>query len=136
MNDLDYRRMIKDFEINARHIEYLKKMKKKREVRSKRYDETIQHMKEIKEQYFQKQRQIFRQKLQKRQKTLLITLQEDSKGNSKEQEKTLINFNEREALTRRNIIKHFRQQEKNRLQFEKNMLDKSKIIIYNFQWKT
>ena len=46
--------MIRDFEINARHEEHLKKIKKKRAAESKKYQETIQHMKELREETYQR----------------------------------------------------------------------------------
>ena len=49
--------MIRDFEINARHEDHLKKIRKKRAAESKKYQETIQHMKELREEKYQKKTQ-------------------------------------------------------------------------------
>ena len=46
--------MIRDFETNARHEEHLKKIKKKRAAESKKYEETIKHMKELREETYQR----------------------------------------------------------------------------------
>ena len=56
MNDIDFKRMIRDFDTSARHEEQLKKIKKKRAAESKKYQETIKHMKELKEETYQKKK--------------------------------------------------------------------------------
>ena len=59
--------MIKDFETNARHEEHLKKIKK-RAAESKKYEETIKHMKELKEETYQRKNEELKQKLKKKYK--------------------------------------------------------------------
>ena len=46
--------MIKDFETSARHEEQLKKIKKKHLAESKKYQETIKHMKELREETYER----------------------------------------------------------------------------------
>jgi len=49
LNDYDYNKMMKDFESSAKHQDYLKKIKRKWANVGKKYNETIQRMKELKE---------------------------------------------------------------------------------------
>ena len=58
--------MIKDFETNARHEDHLKKIRKKRAAESKKYQETIQHMKELREETYQKKNAELKQKLKEK----------------------------------------------------------------------
>ena len=58
--------MIKDFETIARHDDYLKKIRKKRAAQSKKYMETIQHIKEFKEETYQRKNKDLQKKLQKK----------------------------------------------------------------------
>ena len=46
--------MIRDFETFTRHEDQLKKIKKKHLIESKKYQETIKHMKELKEETYQR----------------------------------------------------------------------------------
>ena len=46
LNDYDYNKMMKDFESSAKHQDYLKKIKRKWANVGKKYNETIQRMKE------------------------------------------------------------------------------------------
>ena len=46
--------MIRDFETSARHEEQLKKIKKKHLAESKKYQETIKHMKELREETYER----------------------------------------------------------------------------------
>ena len=65
--------MIRDFETNARHEEHLKKIKKKRAAEMKKYEETIQHMKELREETYQRKNNELKKKL-KNKEQLLITM--------------------------------------------------------------
>ena len=70
INDFDYKRMINDFETNARHQEYLKKIKKKIKAKSRKYDEAIQRMKEIREETYKRRNSELKKKNSKKRRNL------------------------------------------------------------------
>ena len=119
--------MIKDFETNARHEDHLKKIKKKRAAEMKKYYETIQHMKEFREETYQKKNKELKNKLNKKEQLLITALENKQKEQMKEKEKAIAEMIEKENQARKNVEKFMEQQEKNRLQFERDIHDKSKI---------
>lgn len=125
MNDFDFKRMIREYEIKARHFKYLKKIKKKRDAHNKKYNETIQHIKELREENYQKERQKLRQKKQK----LLITSLDNIKIKSLEKGRSFLDLSNRDNQIRKNILKHIDQQEKERLLYESELKDKCKIYF-------
>ena len=127
MNDFDYKRMIKDFETNARHEDHLKKIKKKRAAEMKKYNETIQHMKELREETYQRKNKELKNKLNKKEQLLITALENKAKEQMKEKERAIAEMIEKENQARKNVEKFMEQQEKNRLQFERDIHDKSKI---------
>ena len=106
--------MIRDFETNARHEEHLKKIRKKRAAESKKYEETIKHMKELREETYQRKNAELKQKLRKKEQVLITSLENKQKDKMKEKQK------------KKNVEKFMEEQEKLRLQFEKDIHDKSK----------
>ena len=130
--------MIKDFETNARHEDHLKKIKKKRAAESKKYQETIQHMKELREETYKKKNADLKQKLKKKEQILITSLENKQKDKMKEKqraitemiekEKAIAEMIEKENQAKKNIEKFMVEQEKIRLQFEKEIHDKSKLI--------
>ena len=119
--------MIRDFEINARHEEHLKKIKKKRAAESKKYQETIQHMKELREETYQRKNAELKKKLKKKEQVLITSLENKQKDKMKEKQRAIAEMIEKENQAKKNIEKFMEEQEKNRLQFEKEIHDKSKI---------
>ena len=120
-----------DFEANARHQEYLKKIRRKWAAEGKKYDETIQRMKELREETYQKKSKALQQKLKKKEQ-LLITLQNESnKEKMKEKQKNLEILMKREKTARENVEKFLKEQEEERLKFEEEINQKSKILYNN-----
>ena len=119
--------MIKDFETNARHEDHLKKIKKKRAAEMKKYNEAIQHMKELREETYQRKNKELKNKLNKKEQLLITALENKAKEQMKEKEKAIAEMIEKENQARKNVEKFMEQQEKNRLQFERDIHDKSKI---------
>ena len=119
--------MIKDFETNARHEDHLKKIKKKRAAEMKKYNETIQHMKELSEETYQRKNKELKNKLNKKEQLLITALENKQKEQMKEKERAIAEMIEKENQARKNVEKFMEQQEKNRLQFERDIHDKSKI---------
>jgi hypothetical protein len=123
--------MMDDFEANARHQEYLKKIRRKWAAEGKKYDETIQRMKELREETYQKKSKALQQKLKKKEQ-LLITLQNESnKEKMIEKQKNLEILMKREKTARENVEKFLKEQEEERLKFEEEINQKSKIL-FNF----
>jgi hypothetical protein len=120
--------MIRDFETNARQEEHLKKIRKKRAAESKKYQETIQHMKELKEETYQKKNAELKQKLRKKEQVLITSLENKQKDKMKEKERAIAEMIEKENKAKKNIEHFMEEQEKIRLQFEKEIHDKSKFI--------
>ena len=120
-----------DFEANARHQEYLKKIRRKWAAEGKKYDETIQRMKELREETYQKKSKALQQKLKKKEQ-LLITLQNESnKEKTIEKQKNLEILMKREKTARENVEKFLKEQEEERLKFEEEINQKSKILYNN-----
>jgi len=125
--------MMDDFEANARHQEYLKKIRRKWAAEGKKYDETIQRMKELREETYQKKSKALQQKLKKKEQ-LLITLQNESnKEKMIEKQKNLEILMKREKTARENVEKFLKEQEEERLKFEEEINQKSKIL-YNIYY--
>ena len=129
MNDVDFKRMIKDFDTSARHEEQLKKIKKKRAAESKKYEETIKHMKELKEELYQRKNEELKQKLKKKNMILITSLENKEKDKMEEKRRIITELIEKENKAKKNIKKYMLEQEKIRLQFEKDINDKSKFYI-------
>ena len=126
INDFDYKRMINDFETSARHQEQLKKIKKKIKAKSKKYEEAIQRMKEIREETYKKRNNELKQKIQKKEEILITTLQNKEKNKMREKEKAIANMIERENQAKKNVEQYLEEQEKNRLEFQKVIQERSK----------
>ena len=58
-----------DFEMSARHDNYLRKIKKKWEDEGKRYNDTIIRMKEFREENYKKKKCRINEKIKKKRKT-------------------------------------------------------------------
>ena len=93
--------MIRDFETSARHEEQLKKIKKKHLAESKKYQETIKHMKELREETYERKNEELKKKLKRK-----------------------------ENKAKKNIELFLIEQEKARLQFEQDINKKSKKYIF------
>ena len=119
--------MIKDFETIARHEDYLKKFRKKRAAQSKKYMETIQHIKEFKEETYQRKNKDLQKKLQKKEQILITSLQKKQKDKMKEKERAIAELIIKENQAKKNVEKYMEEQEEMRLQFEKDIYDKSKL---------
>lgn len=123
--------MMKDFESSAKHQEALKKIKRRWANEGKKYNETIQRMKELREETYQKKSKALKDKLKKKEQ-LLITLQNESnKEKMIEKQKNLELMMKREKTARENVEKFLKEQEEERLKFEDEINQKSKIL-FNF----
>ena len=71
--------MLKDLESSSRHEDHLKKIKKKWMDESKKYKETIEHMKEYQEETYQKKNKELVKRLKKKEQILLTALKNNQK---------------------------------------------------------
>ena len=124
--------MIRDFETSARHEEQLKKIKKKHLAESKKYQETIKHMKELKEETYHRKNEELKKKLKKKEMVLITQLENKHKDKMEEKRRIITEMIEKENKARKNIELFMLEQEKVRLQFEKDINQKSKTYyLYN-----
>jgi hypothetical protein len=123
--------MIRDFETSARHEEQLKKIKKKHLAESKKYQETIKHMKELKEETYQRKNAELKKKLNRKEMVLITQLENKQKDKMEEKRRIITEMIEKEKKAKENIGKFMLEQEKIRMQFEKDINQKSKKNFYN-----
>ena len=135
INTFDYNKMMKDFETSQRHHEYLKKIEKKWKSVSKKYEETIEHMKEHREETYKKKNDDLKKKLKKKEQILITSLQNKQKDKMRDKERAIAELMEKERAARENVERFLIEQEKERLQFEKETQEKSNLyksnIIFN-----
>lgn len=131
INSFDYTKMIKDFETSTRHEEHLKKIRKKWASVSKKYQETIDHMKELREETYKHKNAELIKKLKKKEQTLITSLENKQKDKMKDKEKAIALLMEKEKTAKENVEKFKEEQEKIRLQLERDTHQKSKKNIFN-----
>ena len=119
INDYDYKKMIKDFEMLVRFENNNKKLKKKWKEENKKYQTSIEHMKEFREQsYLQKNSELLN-KLNKKESILLTSLENIRNDKLKEKEKMISQIMEKEKMAKENVEKFMEEQERLRLDFQK-----------------
>ena len=126
--------MIRDFETSTRHEDILKKIKKKHTAESKKYQETIQHMKELKEETYQKKNAELKQKLKKKEMVLITSLETKQKDKMEEKRRIITEMIEKENRAKKNIQAYMKEQERIRLQFEDNINKKSNKYFFNIYY--
>ena len=123
--------MIRDFETLTRHEDILKRIKKKHMAESKKYQETIQHMKELKEEAYQKKNNDLKQKLKKKEMVLITSLETKQKDKMEEKRRIITEMIEKENRAKKNIRTYMKEQERIRLQFEDDINKKSNKYLFN-----
>ena len=88
-------------------------------------------MKELKEETFQKKNDELKQKLKRKDMILITSLENKEKDKMEEKRRIITEMIEKENKAKKNIEKFMVEQEKIRLQFEKDISDKSKLIFIN-----
>ena len=126
MNDYDYNKMMSDFEFSTRHQAQLQKIKKKWQNAGKKYDETIQRMKEMREENYKKQNAALIKKLKKKDQVLLTALESTNKEKMSDRRKNVIALMEREKSAREKVERFLIEDEKNRKRFAEQINEKSK----------
>ena len=126
MNEYDYNKMMSDFEFSTRHQAQLQKIKKKWQNIGKKYDETIQRMKEMREENYKKQNAALIKKLKKKDQVLLTALESTNKEKISDRRKNVIALMEREKSAREKVERFLIEDEKNRKRFAEQINEKSK----------
>ena len=130
--------MLKDLESSSRHEDHLKKIKKKWMDESKKYKETIEHMKEYQEETYQKKNKELVKRLKKKEQILLTALKNNQKSRMKERQKMFEALMQKEKQSRQNVQDFLIKQEKERQKLQIDNNGKSNyiyilyIIIYDF----
>jgi glutamine synthetase adenylyltransferase len=130
--------MLKDLESSSRHEDHLKKIKKKWMDESKKYKETIEHMKEYQEETYQKKNKELVKRLKKKEQILLTALKNNQKSRMKERQKMFEALMQKEKQSRQNVQNFLIKQEKERQKLQIDNNGKSNyiyilyIIIYDF----
>jgi glutamine synthetase adenylyltransferase len=124
--------MLKDLESSSRHEDHLKKIKKKWMDESKKYKETIEHMKEYQEETYQKKNKELVKRLKKKEQILLTALKNNQKSRMKERQKMFEALMQKEKQSRQNVQNFLIKQEKERqkLQIDNNGKSNYIYILY------
>ena len=130
INNYDFNTMIKDLEASTRHENHLKVIKKQFQDESKKYKETVEHMKEFQEETYQKKNKELVKKLNKKDKILLSALKNNQKNKMKERQKIIDLMMKKEKAARENVEKFLIKQEKERQALEVNTNGKSNYTFY------
>ena len=110
--------MMTDFEMSARHDNYLRKIKKKWEDEGKRYNDTIIRMKEFIEENYKKINAELMKKLKRKEKLLMTLLENQNKEKMTERKKNLMLMMEREKNAKDNVERYQEKVEEDRKVFQ------------------
>lgn len=130
INDYDYQKMIKDFEMNARFENNKKKLRKKWKIFHEKYQTTIEHMKEYREQSYRQKKSALIKKLNKKENTLITSLENIRNDKIREKERIIAQMMEKEKIARENVEKFMEEQEQLRLDFQKETDERRKKIFF------
>ena len=130
INDYDYQKMIKDFEMNARFENNKKKLRKKWKIFHEKYQTTIEHIKEYREQSYRQKKSALIKKLNKKENTLITSLENIRNDKMREKERIIAQMMEKEKIARENVEKFMEEQEQLRLDFQKETDERRKKIFF------
>ena len=130
INTYDYKKMIKDFETNQRFENHIKKIKKKWEEEGKKYQTSIEHMKEYREETYKRKNRELVDKLNHKESLLITSLEHKQKDKLKEKERLIAQLMEKEKIAKENVEKYMEEQEKLRLIFQVENLQKRIFIFF------
>jgi uncharacterized protein with von Willebrand factor type A (vWA) domain len=129
INDYDYKKMIKDFETTQRFENHFKKLRKKWEEEGKKYQTSIEHMKEYREETYKKKNKDLVNRLNQKESLLITSLENKHKDKTKEKERAIAQLIEKEKIAKENVEKYMEEQEKLRLIFEEETHQKRILYI-------
>ena len=118
INDYDYKKMLKDFEITERFQNLNDKLRKKWKEENKKYQTSIEHMKEVREQNLMKKNKDLIKKLKEKDSIWLTGVEAKKKDKQKEKEKIIAEMTKKENTAKKNVEKFMKDQERIRMNFE------------------
>ena len=118
INDYDYKKMLKDFEITERFQNLNNKLRKKWKEENKKYQTSIEHMKEVREQNLMKKNKDLIKKLKEKDSIWLTGVEAKKKDKQKEKEKIIAEMTKKENTAKKNVEKFMKDQERIRMNFE------------------
>ena len=118
-----------DFEMSARHENHLRKIRKKWEDEGKRYNETIEKMKELREENYKKKNAALLKKLKKKEQLLMTLLESSNKKKMALRNKNMAILLEREKQARDNVEKYQEEIEEKRKVFQNQNEEKCNFIF-------
>ena len=118
INDYDYKKMLKDFEITERFQNLNNKLRKKWKEENKKYQTRIEHMKEVREQNLMKKNKDLIKKLKEKDSIWLTGVEAKKKDKQKEKEKIIAEMTKKENTAKKNVEKFMKDQERIRMNFE------------------
>ena len=128
MNEYDYKKMIDNFDLEARHNKILKDIKDKWSSLSALHDEKVENMKIKTEKMYKKKDRELKKKLKRKEE--IIKKQLEMRKNMREEEKK-----KREEITKKKVDDVYKNlnefkiiEEEKRLILEKETFDKSNLI--------
>ena len=131
VNDYDYKKMLDDFELEARHNKILRGIRDKWRSISAIHNEKVEEMKVKTEKMYKKKDKEFKKKLLKKEEVIKRQLEMRNKLLSEEKKR-------REEITKKKVddvqknLRDFKNmEEQKRLIVEKEIFGKSKIILFN-----
>ena len=135
INEYDYKKMIDNFDLEARHTKILKDIKDKWHSLSALHDEKVQNMKILTGKMYKKKDRELKKKLIRKEE--IIKKQLEMRKTMREEEKK-----KREAITKKKVddvyknLSEFKNiEEEKRLILEKETFDKCNLIYYIMQYK-
>ena len=128
-NKYDYNKMLSDFEIENRNEKRRKKLKNKWRSESQKYYETVERMKEKKEDIYNAKMNKIMKQINKKDEEIKNQISQNKKLKEEKRLKSLKNFLEKEKNVRDTYNKKLYLDEKEREEIEKRILTKCKYII-------
>ena len=113
-------------DLSARHQDYLRKIKKKWIDENKKYKDNVEHMKEFKEEQYQKKTNDLVKRLKEKERLYLTSFRDKQKSRMKERQKALDLLMEKERNAREKVNKYMEREEIKRLKLQKNSTEKGK----------
>lgn len=119
INNYDFKKMMKDFEIEDRFQNNNKKLKKKWDEENKKYQTCIEQMKEFREHSFRRKNSELLKKLNKKENILITSLENSKLDKKKEKEKIIAQMMKKKKIAKENVKNFMKEQEKLRFNLEK-----------------
>ena len=116
-------------DLSTRHQDYLRKIKKKWTDESKKYKDSVEHMKEFREEQYQKKTNDLIKRLKEKEKLYLTSFREKQKSRMKERQKAIDSLIEKERNAREKVNIFMEREELKRLRLQKTSADKGKKYI-------